>query len=84
MEKFKEYIFPFEYGEKVPERYDAFCLTFINVTFLEDFGVFKKGETVEQLNVNFREGYLYSWSEDEEYEEKEEYFHAISGTIPKK
>ena len=44
MEKFKEYIFPFEYGEKVPERYDAFCLTFINVTFLEDFGVFKKGD----------------------------------------
>lgn len=53
---------------------DINCITIYGVTFLEDFGVFKKGENYTSLNVDYGEGFLEYWKNEDE--RKYQYFKA--------
>ncbi len=53
---------------------DINVITIYRVNFLEDFGIFKKGEYYTSLNVNYAEGFIEYW--ENEFTQKIQYFKA--------
>jgi hypothetical protein len=46
------------------EGWNEIDVNFVSIyqaTFLEDFGIFKKGETYANLNINYEQGFIEYW-----------------------
>lgn len=43
---------------------DILLFSFYNVTFTDDFGVFKKGDTYSSVSVNYQEGVIEAYNEE--------------------
>lgn len=64
MKRRKDNIFPIEWEGSEIE--DIITISFHNSIFIEDFGVFKKGEEISFMTVDIDEGVLYELDEDGE------------------
>lgn len=62
-EKIKEIILPLEWSGW--NEIDINAITVYNVTFTEDFGVFKKGENYDHLNIFFGDGFIEYWKSED-------------------
>ena len=51
---------------------DINFITIYRATFLEDFGIFKKGEYYSSLNINYGDGFIEYW--ESETSQKIQYF----------
>ena len=60
----KDNLFPIEYGDS--EIVDIISIQYYDSTFLEDFGVFEKGEKVYSLFADIDQGLLMEFGEDGE------------------
>lgn len=60
----KDNLFPIEYGNS--EIMDIITIQYYDSTFLEDFGVFEKGENVYSLLADIDQGLLMEFGEDGE------------------
>lgn len=56
MEKNKEIVLPLKWGGQ--NILESGQITFHDVEFTADFGVFKKGEKYTNLNVDYRRGFI--------------------------
>lgn len=72
MEKKKEKILPITWN--LWDRVDTNALQFYDVEFIDDFGVFIKGENIECITVDFQNGIIESYNEDgTEVDKKQEF-----------
>lgn len=46
------------------DEIDILFFSFYNVTFTDDFGVFKKGDTYSSVSVNYQEGVIEAYNEE--------------------
>ncbi len=46
------------------DEIDILFVSFYNVTFTDDFGVFKKGDTYSSVSVNYQEGVIEAYNEE--------------------
>lgn len=46
------------------DEIDILLFSFYNVTFTDDFGVFKKGDTYSSVSVNYQEGVIEAYNEE--------------------
>lgn len=72
----KEIILPFTWDEW--DQNDVLALQLYNVTFTEDFGVFKKGEVIKCLSVNYGTGIIEDFNEDGTKVMRKQLFKAIA------
>ena len=46
------------------DEIDILFVSFYNVTFTDNFGVFKKGDTYSSVSVNYQEGVIEAYNEE--------------------
>jgi len=46
------------------DEIDILFVSFCNVTFTDNFGVFKKGDTYSSVSVNYQEGVIEAYNEE--------------------
>lgn len=61
MEIFEDNLFPITWEES--EFLDIITISYSNVEFIEDFGIFKKGDEIPYLLANIESGILYEVDE---------------------
>lgn len=61
-DKKQEKVLPIRWGGW--DEIDILFFSFYNVTFTDNFGVFKKGDTYSSVSVNYQEGVIEAYNED--------------------
>lgn len=72
----KEFIFPITWNNW--DEYDVLIFQYYDVTFIEDFGMFKKGDFAKFLSVNYEKGIIEEYNEDGTKVMKTQLFKAIA------
>lgn len=58
----QEKVLPIQWGGW--DEIDICFVSFYDVTFTDDFGVFKKGDTYSSVSVNYQEGVIEAYNEE--------------------
>jgi hypothetical protein len=61
--KFTEIVIPFEWDSW--DEIDILFTAFYNVTFIDDFGVFTKGETFSSISINYAKGTIEAYNDED-------------------